>query len=107
MRKLLPAKDVFYPGLKNFSQQETKLLHLKLTINVKKYSNWWIDNNNTPGWIQKPPFCPTVFHTNFGDSTPSPPTGREITKKTLLAPCKNIVLLFTSGLQICKISISK
>jgi hypothetical protein len=35
MRKLLPAKDVFYPGLRNCSHQETKLLHLKLSIDVK------------------------------------------------------------------------
>ncbi len=35
MRKLHPAKDAFYPGLKNYSHQETKLLHLKLWINVK------------------------------------------------------------------------
>jgi hypothetical protein len=35
MRKLLPAKDAFYPGSKNYSHQETKLLHLKLLIDVK------------------------------------------------------------------------
>jgi hypothetical protein len=35
MRKLLPAKDAFYPGLKNYSHQETKLPHLKPLIDVK------------------------------------------------------------------------
>jgi hypothetical protein len=35
MRKLFPAKGAFYPGLKNYSHQETKLLHLKLSIDVK------------------------------------------------------------------------
>jgi hypothetical protein len=29
-----------------------------------------------------------VSCTNFGDSTPSPPNGREISNKTLLAPYK-------------------
>jgi hypothetical protein len=88
MRKFLPAKDAFYPGLKNYSHQETKLLHLKLLINVRKCSVWWIDDNNTTGWIQKPPFYPTVSLTNFGDSTPSSPKGHDITNKTLLSPCK-------------------
>jgi hypothetical protein len=37
MRKLLPAKDAVYPGLKNYSHQETKLLHLKLLIDVKNF----------------------------------------------------------------------
>jgi hypothetical protein len=36
MRKLLPAKHALYPGLKNYSHQETKPLHLKLSIDVKK-----------------------------------------------------------------------
>jgi hypothetical protein len=35
MRKLLPAKDAFNPGLKNYSHRETKRLHLKLSIDVK------------------------------------------------------------------------
>jgi hypothetical protein len=35
MRKLLPEKHAFYPGLKNYSHQETKLLHLTLSINAK------------------------------------------------------------------------
>jgi hypothetical protein len=59
------------------------------TINqCEKCSNWWIDDNNTTGWNQKPPSYPKVSRTNFGDSTPSPPKGCEITNKTLLAPCK-------------------
>jgi hypothetical protein len=35
MRTLLPAKHAFYPGLKTYPHQETKLLHLKLSIDVK------------------------------------------------------------------------
>jgi hypothetical protein len=35
MRKLLPAKDAFYPGLINYSHQETKFLHLNLSVHVK------------------------------------------------------------------------
>jgi hypothetical protein len=35
MRKLHPAKVAFYPGLKKYSHQETKLLHLKLSFDVK------------------------------------------------------------------------
>jgi hypothetical protein len=35
MRKLLPIKHAFYPGLKNYSHQETKLLNLKISTNVK------------------------------------------------------------------------
>ncbi len=70
-------------------------------INVKKYSNWWIDDNNTTRWIQKPSFYPTVFCTNFGDTPPSPPKGREITNKALLAPCK---ILFSFLLQAYKYS---
>jgi hypothetical protein len=38
MRKLLPAKDAFSPGLKRYSYQKTKLLHLKVSIDVKKNS---------------------------------------------------------------------
>jgi hypothetical protein len=35
MKQLLPAKYAFYPGIKNYSHEETKLLHLKLLIDVK------------------------------------------------------------------------
>jgi hypothetical protein len=35
MRNILPAKHAFYTGLKNYSHQETKLLHLKVSIDVK------------------------------------------------------------------------
>jgi hypothetical protein len=62
-------------------------------------SNWWIDDNNTTGWIQKPPFYPTVSCTNFGDSTPSLPKGCEITNKNILAPCK---ISFSFLLQVYK-----
>ncbi len=41
-------------------------------------------------------FYPTVSCTNFGDYTPSPPKGREIIDKTLLALCK---ILFSLLLQ--------
>jgi hypothetical protein len=35
MRTLRPAKDAFYPSLKNYSHPETKLLPLKLSTDVK------------------------------------------------------------------------
>jgi hypothetical protein len=59
MRKLLPAKHAFNPGLKNYSHQGTTLA--SKTINgCEKCSAWWIDYNNTTGWIQMPPFYLTV-----------------------------------------------
>jgi hypothetical protein len=49
MRKLLHAKDAFYPVLKNYSHQETQLLHLKLSIDVKNIpiggqQYYWMDS---------------------------------------------------------------
>jgi hypothetical protein len=35
MRELLPAIDAFLFRFENYSYQETKLLHLKLSIKVK------------------------------------------------------------------------
>ncbi len=87
------CKRCFLSRFENLFSSGNKTSASKTINQCEKCSSWWIDDNNTTGWVQKPPFYPTVSCTNFGDSAPSPPKGCEITNKTLLAPCK-ILLSF-------------
>ncbi len=92
-------QKIFLSRFEKLFSSGNKTSASKTIDQCEKCSYWWIDDNNTTGWIQKPPFYPTVSCTNFGDSTPSPPKGHEISGKTLLATCR---ILFSFLLQAYK-----
>jgi hypothetical protein len=54
------CKRRFLSRFENLFSSGNKTSASKTINQCEKCSDWWIDDNNTNGWIQKSPFCPTV-----------------------------------------------